>query len=237
MKLHCETKRSIPALGTFFEVKWYNYSDVFDVNITNVFNEVRRLEKVFSYHDITSELSKFNESGTTQCYELMALLKISKWLTRETFGVFNPVNPTANKVDLGGIAKGFIVDRAAKILESKGMSGIINAGGDIRIFGLYTAPVYIRDPFDFKNTIYIGEFSRNSIASSCISENSKSRGGKSMVYKKSDVIHASVTGKSCTICDAVTKIALTSPEIAVKILKKVGYCGMIIDKNGNKFVT
>ena len=58
-----------------------------------------------------------------------------------------------------------------------------------------------------------------------------------MVYGKSDVVHASITGKSCTICDAMTKVALTNPEIAVRILKKVGYCGMIIDKNGNKFVT
>ena len=236
MKLHYEKKRSIPALGTFFEIKWY-YDDILDENIADVFNEVRRLEKVFSYHDIRSELSKFNENGKTQCYELMALLKISKWLTKETFGVFNPVNPKTNKVDLGGIAKGFIVDKAAKILESKGISGIINAGGDIRIFGFYTAPIYIRDPFDFKNTIYIGEFSQNSIASSCISKNSKSRGGKSMVYHESNIIHASVIGKSCTICDAMTKVALTDPEIAVKTLKKVGYQGMIIDKNGNKFVT
>jgi thiamine biosynthesis lipoprotein len=237
MKLYCEKKRSIPALGTFFEVKWHHEDDLSDGNIIDVFNEVRRLEKVFSYHDVTSELSKFNRNGTTRCYELMALLKISKWLKGETFGVFNPVNLKTNDVDLGGIAKGFIVDSVVKMLESKGMSGIVNAGGDIRVFGLYVAPIYIRDPFNFKNTIYIGEFSQNSIASSCISENSKSRGGKSMVYGKSDVVHASITGKSCTICDAMTKVALTNPEIAVRILKKVGYCGMIIDKNGNKFVT
>jgi thiamine biosynthesis lipoprotein ApbE len=108
---------------------------------------------VFSYHDSTSELSRFNENGKTQCYELMVSLKISKWLTKETFGVFNPVNPKTNKIDLRGIAKGFIVDKTAKLLESKGISDIINACGDITIFVLHTAPVYIRDPFNFKNTI------------------------------------------------------------------------------------
>jgi thiamine biosynthesis lipoprotein len=39
-------------------------------------------------------------------------------------------------LDLGGIAKGYAVDRAVEILKSSGVSsGIINAGGDMRLFG------------------------------------------------------------------------------------------------------
>ena len=40
-------------------------------------------------------------------------------------------------IDLGGIAKGFAVDRAVKALKCAGLrSGVVNAGGDLRVFGL-----------------------------------------------------------------------------------------------------
>jgi len=39
-------------------------------------------------------------------------------------------------VDLGGIAKGYIIDRAVAFLQSHGIrAGIVEAGGDLRIFG------------------------------------------------------------------------------------------------------
>lgn len=40
------------------------------------------------------------------------------------------------RLDLGGIAKGYAVDRAIDILKSKGIqSALINAGGDVRVIG------------------------------------------------------------------------------------------------------
>jgi len=40
------------------------------------------------------------------------------------------------RLDLGGIAKGFAVDRAAELLAKAGVKGaIVNAGGDIRVLG------------------------------------------------------------------------------------------------------
>lgn len=39
-------------------------------------------------------------------------------------------------IDLGGIAKGYAVDRVAELLKRKGVSsGIVSAGGDMRVFG------------------------------------------------------------------------------------------------------
>ncbi|HHS12163.1 MAG TPA: FAD:protein FMN transferase [bacterium] len=39
-------------------------------------------------------------------------------------------------IDLGGIAKGFIIDRAVEVLQNAGLSaGIVDAGGDLRVFG------------------------------------------------------------------------------------------------------
>ncbi|MBS3814242.1 FAD:protein FMN transferase [Candidatus Bipolaricaulota bacterium] len=40
------------------------------------------------------------------------------------------------KIDLGGIAKGYAVDKAVEVLKNGGVqSGLVNAGGDIRAFG------------------------------------------------------------------------------------------------------
>jgi len=48
-------------------------------------------------------------------------------------------------LDLGGIAKGYAVDRAIDILRASGATqACINAGGDLRIFGARVEPVYVR---------------------------------------------------------------------------------------------
>ena len=52
-------------------------------------------------------------------------------------------------IDLGGIAKGFAVDRATEALIRAGAhSGVINAGGDLRVFGPEPHRVDIRHPLD-----------------------------------------------------------------------------------------
>jgi len=54
-------------------------------------------------------------------------------------------------VDLGGVAKGYIVDRLVDILRRRGAeAGIVNAGGDLRVFGKRRGGflVGIRDPRD-----------------------------------------------------------------------------------------
>lgn len=50
-------------------------------------------------------------------------------------------------LDLGGIAKGYAVDRAVEALMNAGAeAGLVNAGGDLRAFGLDGFPVMVRDP-------------------------------------------------------------------------------------------
>src|SRR5262245_17938531 len=50
-------------------------------------------------------------------------------------------------VDLGGIAKGFAVDRAIEVLKHNGVrAGLVNAGGDLRVFGSASQLVHLRHP-------------------------------------------------------------------------------------------
>jgi FAD:protein FMN transferase len=51
------------------------------------------------------------------------------------------------RIDLGGIAKGFAVDRAINVLREHAMpAGLLNAGGDLAVFEPNPNPVRIRDP-------------------------------------------------------------------------------------------
>ena len=53
----------------------------------------------------------------------------------------------ATRIDLGGIAKGFAVDRAIDVLRDFGMpSGLVNAGGDLAAFGPRRLMAGVRDP-------------------------------------------------------------------------------------------
>jgi len=52
-------------------------------------------------------------------------------------------------VDVGGIAKGFAVDRAVEALRRAGCElGLVNAGGDLRGFGREPWPIQVAHPLD-----------------------------------------------------------------------------------------
>jgi len=53
------------------------------------------------------------------------------------------------QIDLGGIAKGFAVDKAVDYLGTLGLTGaIVNAGGDLRVLGKVDSAFMIRAPRD-----------------------------------------------------------------------------------------
>jgi FAD:protein FMN transferase len=49
-------------------------------------------------------------------------------------------------IDLGGIAKGFAVDRALAVLQAKDChAGLVNAGGDLAVFGHRSHDIFLRN--------------------------------------------------------------------------------------------
>ncbi|MCF7792676.1 MAG: FAD:protein FMN transferase [Candidatus Cloacimonetes bacterium] len=65
------------------------------------------------------------------------------------------IKPNGFKLNLGSLAKGFIIDKTFQFLNSKGITnGFINAGGDIRIFG-QNKPlnIGIQHPRDDRNKV------------------------------------------------------------------------------------
>ena len=71
------------------------------------------------------------------------------------------------RLDLGGIAKGFAVDRAVDVLIRAGAkAGGVNAGGDFRIFGANDEPLIIRDPAAPQRLLCAGKIQSGAVATS-----------------------------------------------------------------------
>ena len=105
--------------------------------VDKVVARMKGLEKRFDYFSKDSELSKLNRGEKTSLSpEMKKVLKKSEDLRKMTGGAFDIRFGPGKKVNLGGIAKGFIVDEGIKILKESGVkNALINAGGDMYCMG------------------------------------------------------------------------------------------------------
>ncbi|HZP79554.1 MAG TPA: FAD:protein FMN transferase [Pseudolabrys sp.] len=143
----------------------------------------------------------------------------------------------ALRIDLGGIAKGFAVDRAMHALHRHGVtSGLVNAGGDLAAFGADGHSVGIRDPRTPDRLLCAVMLHDQALASSA------SRAG-THGYTQAAVIDpirrlptgalgATVLARSCMHADALTKIVMLAGERAAPILDHFGASALLITANG-----
>lgn len=123
-------------------------------------------------------------------------------------------------LDLGGIAKGYAVDKAVQVLISKGIqSGSVNAGGDIRVFGDCSQVIQIRDPSNPHELIQIGSIKSGAIATSGIYFTKRDIHSKSCIVNPFNHQHIefsesySVVASKCVYADALTKVVSISGNI------------------------
>lgn len=122
-------------------------------------------------------------------------------------------------LDLGGIAKGFAVDRAAEALQNAGaQAGRINAGGDIRVFGETEEAIFLRDPAHPEQLRFAGYlrdgacatsasyYSRRQHACRNVSALIDPRNGQALDSQGS----YSVIAEHCATADALTKVLALS---------------------------
>lgn len=122
-------------------------------------------------------------------------------------------------LDLGGIAKGFAVDRAVDVLLANGISqGIVNAGGDMRVFGAMAYPVQIRSPQNPRLLLDMGNLSNGALATSANYFTPLEKEGNPVghiVRSKTQQLEKSpasfsVVAPLCVLADALTKIFMLS---------------------------
>ncbi len=135
-------------------------------------------------------------------------------------------------MDLGGIAKGYAVDQAvAALLLAGAQYGIVNAGGDLRVFGAHTADVQIRGAgLASPESIRLRDCA---IASSENVHSRYKRGGQTLaphidrsgapVFINETV---SVVASTCVIADGLTKVAAIDPSLAGRLA--LPYDGFVV---------
>lgn len=89
--------------------------------------------------------------------------------------------PHGMQVDLGGIAKGWIVDRAASLLDANSTASAVSAGGDIVFHGYPSETpgwqVAIEDPRDPAKSLVYLQLEPGAVATSSVTKRSWKQGG------------------------------------------------------------
>lgn len=121
-------------------------------------------------------------------------------------------------IDLGGIAKGFAVDRAFESMPVDHCAQVcVNAGGDLRVRGLGMYPVWLRvapaDGLAPVVTIQDGSLA----SSSGIGTDGAHVHGKQRTPMGEDCF-VSVLTERCMLADGLTKVVMAMPEEAERIL-------------------
>jgi thiamine biosynthesis lipoprotein len=129
-------------------------------------------------------------------------------------------------LDLGGIAKGYAVDRAVMALRSAGASaGLVNAGGDLRLFGSGVwMPVRVRHPT--KPDLAVSLFEVHEAAAATSADYFRASRGALFDPRSRRLrrLGGSITvvAPTCALADALTKVVALCRARAGTILARHG---------------
>jgi len=144
-------------------------------------------------------------------------------------------------IDLGGIAKGFAVDRAIEALERAGASaGLVNAGGDLRVFGATPAAIHVRDPGAPGRLLPIGSLENAAFATSAGYFARRRWRGRRVSPLVDPVrgrpwtkpVSVSVRAATCLAADALTKVVAILGARSAPILRAHSASGYLVTRAG-----
>ena len=158
-----------PALGTLVSIETRAASEVLaERAVAAGFEAIRAVESRLHPTRPGSDLARLNHAEPGRRLPVhpttVAILQLCRQLHRRSSGRFEPALPGRGSImhwqpagpgavivgrrtciDLGGIAKGYAVDLAVEAMRRAGAkSGLVNAGGDLRVFGSRAWPIWLR---------------------------------------------------------------------------------------------
>ena len=150
------------------------------------------------------------------------------------------------RIDLGGIAKGYAVDRAVEALRRCGITeGVVNAGGDLVVFGPHPHAIHIRDPrrpqrpmceVALRNAALATSGGRFDPLSSRESANTAVIDPRAGAPVRG-VIGATVRAPACVVADALTKVVMAAGESTGPLLESYGASALFVTAGGGVHVT
>ena len=130
-------------------------------------------------------------------------------------------------IDLGGIAKGYAVDRAVESLVESGVTtAVVNAGGDLRVLGSDPVAIHLRD-LAGDRLIEAGLLSDGAIATSLPYRSGTAQSPSAIVDPRARrlVEHrtmCSVIAPTCVIADGLTKVLVIAGRLDADLLRTFG---------------
>lgn len=132
-------------------------------------------------------------------------------------------------LDLGGIAKGFAVDAAIRLLQRRQVANaMVNAGGDLRVFGAQPSAIHLRHPADPRQFAGKVSLRDSALATSSPGFTEKAFRGGRVSHLVNPLRQTAITGpisvsvhaRECWLADALTKVVLNAPQRAQKLLAR-----------------
>ena len=250
-------RRARPCLGTYVEISVAAAPDA-SAAVEAAFAAAARVDALMSVQRQESELSRINREAAVRAVEVhpwtFEVLELASRLYRASGGLFDCAARTLRRpagehiileppgsvryarplyVDLGGIAKGYAVDRAVEALRAAGVArGMVNAGGDLRVFGSVPERIHVRLPEG--GLLPVAEVEEGALATS--SGESEPPCGLPILDRAGKTRYAarlaSVLAESCAIADGLTKVVILAGAAAESALRQFAAEAAFLDGTG-----
>lgn len=238
-------RRCRPLLGTYVEIMSEDIA-----TIDRGFEAVAQVHALMSAHDSHSQIGRLNHEGHRQPVTLHAwtrdvLLRSLDW-SRRSEGAFDVVRSRGAdwrviridgdlamltvpaRIDLGGIAKGFAVDRAVDAMVAAGARrGFVNAGGDCRAFGDLITPVIVVEPTTR------APFAEIPLCNQALATSAVHPDGRTNQLDRGDYVSVTVRADTGCDADALTKIKWSGTPLAAGLLADCGATAFAIRADGS----
>jgi thiamine biosynthesis lipoprotein len=237
-----EVRRARPFLGTFVDVACDGSLN----DVVAAFRVIEKVHRLMSFHDPGSDVSRINREAFRRTVIVhpwtWRVLQVALDFSRESEGVFDITAAQLGDgdwrdivleencavrfrrrvmVDLGGIAKGFAVDRAVeKLQKNKVATGTVNAGGDIRVFGSIARTIHLRNPMSPARFLGVLRLRDRAIATSATYFAPGALIDGQTRRTMTDQVSVTVAARDCMTADALTKIVFALREKAASLLAR-----------------
>ncbi len=255
-------KRARPLLGTIVEIGVIpSTTESFAHEIIHrAFDSIELIHSLMSRFDPCSEVSQLNEMRIGEqmgvSTHVMRVMRTAFDVEQATLGAFT-ITPSAPRdilgstalaivasdsikrigmgsIDFGGIAKGYAVDEAIRVLKSSDIrTGYVNAGGDVRAFG-EPHSVLVRNPEKLGESVVSIDLVDRALATSAnysIDQNTDQSGiilDKLKEKPVSSRASASVIARSCMVADALAKAVLIGRSKMSSVLERYDARGLVV---------
>lgn len=228
-------KRLRISLGTFVAIEaTADPALAAEAAVEAAFAAIAQIERRMHPRAAGSDLARINSAPlhlpVPAHPSICELLSLARRINMLTNGVFDPCLPTQPgrlrdidsssgdvvchapiALDFGGFAKGYAVDCAIETLKSNGCaSGLVNAGGDLRVFGTRIEPMFLRGP--------AGELTNIELIDTALAvsdANSRQRPPEHQGYYGTVSLtadYAAIIAAQAVVADALAKCVLLCPS-------------------------